>query len=227
MLEDVTASLVVNYGQTSFNQESQVLSVGMTLENEGTYSIHGPLVVAIANLSDPSVQVVGADGTMPEGLPYVEASDQLDVTLDPTEQTGAIALMFNNPNGVQFTYDLVVLARTNLNPVITSRPDLEIIGGQTYDYQVPIGFSGPGGEIQVPETYAVQIVIYVEGGGYPIPASGKDYIAIVGILSLHLYCFISRFNCSLSSGIGPLLGFFRRCSKRLTPGYVPVSHFVI
>jgi RHS repeat-associated protein len=135
-LSDVSASVKPEYGQTSWNQVTQVLTAAVALRNQGNYSINGPLMVAVTNISDPSVQVVNADGITPEGLPYFDFTDLLNQPLDSNTQTETGALTFQNPNEVQFTYTLVVLADTNAAPVIESSPDLEIIGGQTYTYQV-------------------------------------------------------------------------------------------
>src|SRR5207244_2527308 len=69
-LTDVTTSMTVAYGQTSFNEKSDVLYAGLTVQNTGSYPVDVPLLAAIAHLSDPSVRVRASDGTTPDGLPY-------------------------------------------------------------------------------------------------------------------------------------------------------------
>jgi hypothetical protein len=135
-LVDVSASVEAVYGQTSLNQNTAVLSTELALQNVGNYSLNAPLVVAIANLSDPTVQVVGADGITPDGLPYFDFGCLVNQALNPDSVTGSREITFNNPQGIQFTYDLVVLADLNAKPVIGSTPNLEILGGQTYSYDV-------------------------------------------------------------------------------------------
>ena len=134
-LSDVSASIVADYGQTSFNADSQVLYAELSLSNSGSYSVDGPVLVAIDGISDPSVQVINPDGFTPEGLPYYDFSRLAPTDqLDPGEQGNPGTIAFFNPTGEQFDYELVVLAETNAAPVIESSPEVEIIAGLPYQY---------------------------------------------------------------------------------------------
>ncbi|MEP1075191.1 putative Ig domain-containing protein [Leptolyngbya sp. PL-A3] len=136
-LTDVSSSIGAIYNQTSFNQVTGVLTTELGLQNSGTYSVRSPLLVAIDNLSDPTVEVLNADGITPNGLPYYDFSRLITGSfLDPTQQTGTRVIAFRNPNSIQFTYDLVVLSELNGAPSIESSPVLSVIGGQTYAYNV-------------------------------------------------------------------------------------------
>ena len=136
-LKDVTPSVSTQYQQTSFNQETQTLTANLALENQGTYWLDTPLIVAVTKISDPSVRIVGADGITPDGLSYYDLSNLVEGDrFAPGASSEAAEIAFYNPNGVQFTYELVVLSELNTAPEIVSNPDLEIIGGQSYSYQV-------------------------------------------------------------------------------------------
>jgi large repetitive protein len=132
---DVSSSILADYHRTSLNGAIKELDVNVALKNQGSYSLNGTLVVVVNHISDPSVQVRNADGFTPEGLPYYTFAT-INGKLDPNSVTGEKTLVFRNPNGVQFSYDLTVLANLNAAPIIKSLPGLEVIGGKQYQYQV-------------------------------------------------------------------------------------------
>jgi RHS repeat-associated protein len=137
LLADVSNSFVAEYRRTSFNIDSKLLYADIAIRNSGSYSVDVPLLVGVKNISDPSVILRNPDGFTPEGIPYYDFSKLIsDGKLDPREITDQRSLVFFNPNQVQFTYDVVVLAQLNLKPVIQSQPVTEIIGGQQYSYSV-------------------------------------------------------------------------------------------
>lgn len=53
--------------------------------------------------------------------------------------------------------------------------------GDEQMYQIPIKYLAFDGSLDLPNTFTVQIVIYVEGGGFPIPAAGIDHQAFVEV----------------------------------------------
>jgi poly(3-hydroxybutyrate) depolymerase len=55
----------------------------------------------------------------------------------------------------------------------------EINPGSQQTFVVPIKFQGFGGGLEFPATYSIQLAVYVVGGGYPIPTTGVDYVAII------------------------------------------------
>jgi large repetitive protein len=136
-LQDVTPSVAAQYGRSSFNDQTNLLYADVALRNSGTYAMDTPLIVAVNHISDPSVQLRDPDGFTPEGFPYYDFSALVaDGKLEQGEVSNARSLVFYNPNEVQFTYDLVVLAAVNQAPVIQTQPNLEVIGGQPYRYDV-------------------------------------------------------------------------------------------
>ena len=140
ILEDVSDSTKAEYKLTSFNKESQVLSTEVSLKNIGTYGLNQNLVLAVNHLSDLSVQVLNADGITSDGLPYYDFSSLIEGgSLDVGESSQSREIFFFNPQDIQFTYDLVVLSSINQKPIIESTPDLEVIAGLTYNYDIEAG----------------------------------------------------------------------------------------
>ena len=71
---DVTQSISGVYGRTSYNDRDSTLLVDLATRNDGTFVADAPLLVGIKNL-DPRVEVIGADGVTPDGIPYYDLSD--------------------------------------------------------------------------------------------------------------------------------------------------------
>ncbi|KYC37634.1 hypothetical protein WA1_39925 [Scytonema hofmannii PCC 7110] len=157
LLSDVSQSVGAEYHRTTFNADTKLLYADIAVRNAGSYSIDAPVLVGITNISDPSVIVRNWDGLTPEGIPYYDFSSLVaDSKLDPNELSAQRSLVFYNPLGVQFTYDLVVLAQLNSAPVIETKPNTEIIGGQSYRYDV--NATDPNSDVL---TY--KLLVYPEG----------------------------------------------------------------
>ena len=135
--EDVSASMQAEYGRTSFNADTEILSTVLAIKNIGSYRVRGEVLVGINNISDPTVRVRNPDWVSPEGIGFYKF-DRLgeDGILGSNETTGGRTLEFYNPNGVQFDYELVVLSRLNQVPEFTSTPDNEALIGRPYVYDV-------------------------------------------------------------------------------------------
>jgi RHS repeat-associated protein len=158
-LNDVSASFVPQYGQTSFNEKSQTLFADVAIRNAGQYPLDAPLLVGIKNISDPNVRVRGAAGVAPDGTPFYDFTSLVSSgRLNPGGQTGSLTVSFYNPDRRQFTYDLVFLGQLNRPPEFTSLPKTEALVGRTYQYAAaasdpdndPLTFSlvaGPPGMI--------------------------------------------------------------------------------
>ncbi len=141
-LEDVSTSIAAEYGLTSFDESSNLLHSEVTLRNIGTFAVDGPLYVVVTNLSDPTVLPRNTAGLTPEGLPYFAFDALADGQVNPGDTTLTGTLAFHNPNRVQFTYDLTILADINDAPAITSDPLVpgrevaEAIAGRLFEYTV-------------------------------------------------------------------------------------------
>src|SRR5262249_52575358 len=134
-LSDVTASFAPVYGRTSFDQTTNVLSASLAICDAGTYSVGTPLLVGVRHLSDPTVRVRGADGTLPDGTPFYNFTNLLSGSpMAPGGQTDARDLAFADPSGAPFTYDLVVLAQLDRPPAFSTQPNTEAIPGVAYAY---------------------------------------------------------------------------------------------
>lgn len=134
-LSDVTASVVPEYGQTSFNGKTHALYADLSLRNAGSFLIRGPVVVVVTHLSDPSVHVLSPDGLTPDGSPYYNFAQLVrGVGLLSGQLSGARTIAFLNPIGIQFSFDLVVLGQLNHAPSFTSTPVLEALVGKNYAY---------------------------------------------------------------------------------------------
>ncbi|WP_414529920.1 putative Ig domain-containing protein, partial [Nodularia chucula] len=137
LLSDVSQSFNAEYHRTGFNADAHLLYADIMVRNIGSYSVDAPLIVAVNHISDPTIVVRNPDGFTPDGLPYYDLSQLVsDQKLDPNEQTQQRSLIFYNPQGMQFTYDLVMLAQLNQAPVIQTQANKEVIGGQFYSYDV-------------------------------------------------------------------------------------------
>ncbi|MEG5045908.1 putative Ig domain-containing protein [Microcoleus sp. B4-C1] len=134
-LQDVSSSLEVEYKQTSFNSSSKILYADLAVKNAGQYPVRGTLLVGINNISDPTVRLLDADGMTPEGIPYYDISKLVgDGILKPGELTSTDTLKFYNPQGVQFSYDLVFLSQLNQVPQFKATPNTEALVGKSYVY---------------------------------------------------------------------------------------------
>nr|WP_322712654.1 putative Ig domain-containing protein [Nostoc sp. ChiSLP03a]MDZ8213882.1 putative Ig domain-containing protein [Nostoc sp. ChiSLP03a] len=137
LLTDVSSSIGTEYHCTSFNADTHLLYADIALRNIGSYSVDSSLIVAVNHISDPTVLVRNPDGFTPDGLPYYDFSKLVgDTKFDPNELTFERSLIFYNPQGVQFTYDLTVLSQLNAAPVILTQANKEVIAGHSYSYEV-------------------------------------------------------------------------------------------
>ena len=135
-LSDNSSSFSSLYFRTSFDELNKLLYTDLATKNNGAIS-DVPLVVAVKNISDPSVTVVGFDGFTPEGLPYFDYSKFIaDGTLSPGEKSESPSISFHNPYRNQFRYDLVFYSQLNTPPEISSIPDIEALTGKQYVYPV-------------------------------------------------------------------------------------------
>ena len=134
-LSDVTASVSLRHGRTSWDAARGTLFTEAALVHQGSFTADVPLLLVIDNVSDPSVVPSGFDGRTPAGLPYYEFTSLVNgTTFDLGEQTQSRAIAFLNPTGVQFTFDPIVLAQLNRGPHIVSQPASEVLAGLTYMY---------------------------------------------------------------------------------------------
>ena len=136
-LSDVSASFRVEYARTSFDEESELLFAGMAVVNAAPYTVDVPLLVGVANISDPAVRVHDPDGVTPEGIPYFDYTPLVtDRTLQSGQMTDSQILAFHNPGRSPFTYRLVFMGKLNEPPTITTVPTISTEANRPYRYAV-------------------------------------------------------------------------------------------
>jgi len=134
-LSDISPSISAQYGRTSLNDKTSILYAQLDLINAGTYGIGKPLILIIDHLSDPSIRVVGADGSTPDGRPYYSLGGKLSGSIfNPNDTINIGYIAFYNPNFIQFSYTLTVLGMLNHSPEFTSSPIIEALVGKDYKY---------------------------------------------------------------------------------------------
>lgn len=105
---DVSSSIGITYGGVTLNPTTRRYVQTVTLRNNSSASIAGPISLVLDNLS-ADVTLFNASGNtdlmLPAGSPYVNASTNL-----AAGQSVAIQLQFTNPGNVAFSYDARVLA---------------------------------------------------------------------------------------------------------------------
>ena len=135
LLFDVSPSFAPLYARTSFEPRSSQLFAELAIHNVGQYPADNPFYVGVRNISDPTVSVREAVGRTRDGIPYYDFSKVLPGnSLNPDDVTGFVHAVFHNPNRVQFTYELVFLAKLNEPPVFTTVPEVETQVGFPYHY---------------------------------------------------------------------------------------------
>lgn len=151
LLFDVSPSFAPLYARTSFEERSDLLFAELAIHNVGHYPADNPLYVGVRNISDLTVSVRETAGTTRDGTPYYDFSPVVPGnSLVPEEVTGFVNAVFHNPNRVQFTYDLVFLAKLNEPPVFTTVPIVETHAGWNYRYDADA--TDPDGD---PLTYSL------------------------------------------------------------------------
>lgn len=137
MLSDVSASFDVDYARTSFRRGEATLYADVAVKNIGQYAVATPLYVAIANLSDPTVIPLDADGHAPDGSPYYDVSALIaGGRLNAGQTADPFTFSFWNPRGEQFDYELRFFGLLNRAPAVTTVPRIEALAGKTYQYDV-------------------------------------------------------------------------------------------
>ena len=145
-IEDVSASLTPIYGQTSFNEDTKTLYADIAVKNQGGYEVRERLLVAVKNISDPTVRAINFDGLTPDGVPYYDLSHLIDGgILDSSEVTAEGTIAFVNQGKVQFDYDLVFLSQLNRAPEFTTEADTEALAGKPYSYDA--GATDPDNDV--------------------------------------------------------------------------------
>ncbi len=137
-LVDVTESIQFDYHRTSFDSQSRQLFADLDLTNIGTYSLRGPILLGVRDITHPFVSAVAPDGYSPSGIPYYDITTLLtadsQTLFAPDDQSANIELAFDDPAHDPFQYELVVWAMNNRAPEFVSEPRTSVVSGRTYQY---------------------------------------------------------------------------------------------
>ncbi|MFQ5496229.1 MAG: Ig domain-containing protein, partial [Phycisphaerae bacterium] len=184
-LTDVSAQLMDEYADTTFNRTASALVVDARARNIGDTPVDGAVLMAIGPQLNPSVAPTNRHGRTMEGEPYyVMLGDGM--SLDPSLAGPFTPLVFNNPDRVPVRYDVRWLALGNRAPLFTTAPTTTIGAGMTYQYAAraedPDGQtilyaleSGPEGMTLDPATGDVQWITQVgDIGGHDVTIAALD-----------------------------------------------------
>ncbi|MFK7768385.1 MAG: putative Ig domain-containing protein, partial [Mariniblastus sp.] len=133
-LSDVTGSLEINYGQTSFNQADGALYSKIEFTNVGQVAISGRMLAVFDNPTSEQISLVKPDGRLPDGRFFIEVTPK-NGQLMTGETTVSQDLILQNQAGEQFGFELTILAEVNNAPTgFTSVPPTVIEAGRTVKY---------------------------------------------------------------------------------------------
>ncbi|MFO0013145.1 MAG: Ig-like domain-containing protein, partial [Planctomycetota bacterium] len=141
------------YGTTSFDQDSDVLHVDLSLIHQGNYTLRGPIRLGMRNLSRADVRWIDSDGFVDGSIPYVDLARWLaNPDWKPGQASETMTLRFHNPNRAPFEYELVLFPLLNEPPRITSDPVLYVRPNEAH-YRYDVRAVDPNQD--TPLTYAL------------------------------------------------------------------------
>ncbi len=106
----VNDRLKITLGSTRFDNRTGQTSVELTIRNVSATAITGPLWLAIGGIVDPGVSLIGVDGVMAKGLPYIDLSGILGDGMLSAGETVKVRLCFHNPLRKRFALQTLVFA---------------------------------------------------------------------------------------------------------------------
>ncbi|MCU0709666.1 MAG: putative Ig domain-containing protein, partial [Pirellula sp.] len=128
-------NVIPSYGRTSFFEKSKTLFTDITLTNNGTYDLKGPLRLGIRNLSRSDVTLTNADGYAGDRVAFIDlASAIANNQLLKGSSTATVTLEFHNPSEQPFTYELVLFSEPNAAPAFVTAPVVTVRAGKSYSY---------------------------------------------------------------------------------------------
>lgn len=154
-LVDVTLGVQIDFRNTSYNRQEQVLIVDATAENIGADPITGCLMLVI-EMRETGASVVNPDGFTPDGKPYFAFLSPLSqpAVLNPGETTAPKRMIFRTRQSTP-SFHMSWRSCANRAPFFTSFPATSAIAGQEYRYQAvaldpdnqPLTYSVAGGPL--------------------------------------------------------------------------------
>ena len=136
LLSDTSSLFSTTYGRTSYDDSSRTLFAAFTSQYNGQSGLAGQLLVAVKNISDPTVTLAAPDGFTPDGLPYYDLSSLFTGSLASGTSITGKSLAFYDPNEVRFTYQLEFLSKLNHAPVFSSVPIVQAEAAVPFVYDL-------------------------------------------------------------------------------------------
>ncbi|MEO0454087.1 MAG: putative Ig domain-containing protein [Verrucomicrobiota bacterium] len=168
--------------RTSLNEITNQLFVTYNLQNFDDPQFVGAFVVVVESITNPNVTLENADGFTEDGQPYLNLSNSIVLNENAEwEFSRAWTLIFDNPDGIGFEYDLNIFTAGNLAPVIIEQPGGQNLafGSQFTDAIIaedPEGeplfyelLSGPDGLSIHPQTGEVE---------WFVPTGGDNFVSV-------------------------------------------------
>ncbi|MCC9602193.1 FG-GAP-like repeat-containing protein [Stieleria sp. JC731] len=144
-LEDISGSVVAEYGSTSYTEDGAQLISELTVTNRGNQTVVGDLIVVLDQFTDLDSAVMRPDGLLPDGRPYINMTGYFDGALQPGQSTQPRELRFANPGDDQFEYRLQTLGDLNQAPErFTTTPIAQLSAGDILRYKAAA--SDPDGD---------------------------------------------------------------------------------
>ncbi|MCL4179872.1 MAG: tandem-95 repeat protein, partial [Verrucomicrobia bacterium] len=144
VLQDLTANLVTQFGETRLNRADGTVSFDVRVTNSLSFAVVAPVRVVFGGLvaGTPGVGagVVGADGVTAEGHPYVDLALGADNLMAPGETlVRTVTVADPDAFGLELQPRVLAGVAVNLPPVFNSTPQAAAAVGQAYRYAPEAG----------------------------------------------------------------------------------------
>ena len=134
LLQDVTESFTANFGQTSFNEQTDALFTNIAFTNVGQVAVSGRIVAVIKNISDEQIALIQPDGRLPDGRFFIDVTPTSS-QVAPGETARTRDFQWLNEASEAFQFELTLLAEINSAPTgFTSVPPSIVEAGRELSY---------------------------------------------------------------------------------------------
>lgn len=145
-LSDVTASIDVDFSNSTLDLATGTYAVQAEALNAGDGHVGGPLLMVFDGFDDPSVSLRSPDGYLSDGRPYMSFLDlTVQTSLAPGEDTPRRTIRLDNPTNQPVGFDWSWLALGNVAPFFATSPDLTAVPDEAWSYTP--GVSDPDGHV--------------------------------------------------------------------------------
>ncbi len=132
-MTDVSSKLSAVFSGTSIDLANDRLLVDVKAGNQGA-TLHGPILMAVGNDVDPAIVLLNADGTTPQGEPYVVVVPEGEA-LSGGELSALRSLVFRNFDYQEIDFTPRWIAPVNRAPYFISIPPTRGHVDQLWQYR--------------------------------------------------------------------------------------------